>query len=105
MDEGVDLSALVGTLAPLVERVKSNPNLLSGALSLLGSRGEAEEKRETPPPPPHGKESDRRRLLRALSPYLSPERQRVLTTVLPLLEAWESVAPLLGGLHPTAGKE
>ena len=103
MDEGVDLSALVGTLAPLVERVKSNPGLLSGALSLL-SPGEAEEKRE-PPPPPHGKESDRRRLLRALSPYLSPERQRVLSTVLPLLEAWESVAPLLGNLHPTAGKE
>lgn len=104
MDEGVDLSALVGTLAPLVERVKSNPNLLSGALSLLGSGGEAVEKRE-PPPPPHPKESDRRRLLRALSPYLSPERQRVLSTVLPLLEAWESVAPLLGNLHPTAGKE
>ena len=103
MDEGVDLSALVGTLAPLVERVKSNPGLLSGALSLL-SPGEAEEKRE-PPPPPHPKESDRRRLLRALSPYLSPERQRVLSTVLPLLEAWESVAPLLGNLHPTAGKE
>ena len=104
MDEGVDLSALVGTLAPLVERVKSNPGLLSGALSLL-SPGETEEKREMPPPPPHGKESDRRRLLRALSPYLSPERQRVLSTVLPLLEAWESVAPLLGNLHPTAGKE
>lgn len=103
MDEGIDLSALVGTLAPLVERVKSNPGLLSGALSLL-SPGEAEEKRE-PPPPPHPKESDRRRLLRALSPYLSPERQRVLSTVLPLLEAWESVAPLLGNLHPTAGKE
>lgn len=103
MDEGVDLSALVGTLAPLVERVKSNPGLLSGALSLL-SPGEAGEKRE-PPPPPHPKESDRRRLLRALSPYLSPERQRVLSTVLPLLEAWESVAPLLGNLHPTAGKE
>ena len=104
MDEGVDLSALVGTLAPLVERVKSNPGLLSGALSLL-SPGEAGEKRETPPPPPHPQESDRRRLLRALSPYLSPERQRVLSTVLPLLEAWESVAPLLGNLHPTAGKE
>ena len=103
MDEGIDLSALVGTLAPLVERVKSNPGLLSGALSLL-SPGEAGEKRE-PPPPPHPKESDRRRLLRALSPYLSPERQRVLSTVLPLLEAWESVAPLLGNLHPTAGKE
>ena len=103
MDEGIDLSALVGTLAPLVERVKSNPGLLSGALSLL-SPGEAEEKRE-PPPPPHPKESDRRRLLRALSPYLSPERQRVLSTVLPLLEAWESVAPLLGNLHPTTGKE
>ena len=103
MDEGVDLSALVGTLAPLVERVKSNPGLLSGALSLL-SPGEAGEKRE-PPPPPHPKESDRRRLLRALSPYLSPERQRVLSTVLPLLEAWESVAPLLGNLHLTAGKE
>ena len=41
MDEGIDLSALVGTLAPLVERVKNNPNLLSGALSLL-SPGEAE---------------------------------------------------------------
>lgn len=105
MDEGVDLSALIGTLAPLFERVKSNPGLLSGALSLIGSGGDAGEKREGPPPPPPGKESDRRRLLRALSPYLSPERQRVLSTVLPLLEAWESVAPLLGTLHPTAGKE
>lgn len=104
MDEGVDLSALAETLAPLFDRVKSNPGLLSGALSLL-SPGDPGEKREPPPPPPQGKESDRRRLLRALSPYLSPERQRVLSTVLPLLEAWESVAPLLGSLHPTAGKE
>ena len=103
MDEGIDLSALVETLAPLFERVKSNPGLLSGALSLVGAGGAPGEKRE--PPPPHGKESDRRRLLRALSPYLSPERQRVLATVLPLLEAWESVAPLLGKLYPTAGKE
>ena len=101
MDEGVDLSALVGGLSPLIDAVKSNPGLLSGALSLLGSG--AGEKRD--PPPPHGRGSDRRRLLSALSPYLSPERQKALATLLPLLEAWESVAPLLGGFKAAPGKE
>lgn len=103
MDEGVDLSALVGGLSPLLEAVKSNPGLLSGALSLLGSG--AGEKRDPPPPPRNGRESDRRRLLSALSPYLSPERQKALATLLPLLEAWESVAPLLGGFKAAPGKE
>ena len=99
MDEGVDLSALVGGISPLIEAVKSNPGLLSGALSLLHPGGAPGEKPDPPPPPPRGRESDRRRLLRALAPYLSPERRRVLDTVLPLLEAWESVAPLLYGLN------
>ena len=103
MDEGVDLSALVGGLSPLIEAVKSNPGLLSGALSLLGSG--AGEKRDPPPPPRNGRGSDRRRLLSALSPYLSPERQKALATLLPLLEAWESVAPLLGGFKAAPGKE
>ena len=102
MADAGDLSALVGNLAPLIEAVKSNPGLLSGALSLFGS-GEPGEKRE--PPPPGGKESDRRRLLRALMPYLSPERRKVLAAVLPLLDAWESISPLLGGLRLPAGKE
>ena len=104
MDEGVDLSALVGGLSPLLEAVKSNPGLLSGALSLLGS-GAGEKRDPPPPPPPHGRGSDRRRLLSALSPYLSPERQKALATLLPLLEAWESVAPLLGGFKAAPGKE
>ena len=103
MDEGVDLSALVGGLSPLLDAVKSNPGLLSGALSLLGSG--AGEKRDPPPPPRNGRGSDRRRLLSALSPYLSPERQKALATLLPLLEAWESVAPLLGGFKAAPGKE
>ena len=103
MDEGVDLSALVGGLSPLIDAVKSNPGLLSGALSLLGSG--AGEKRDPPPPPRNGRGSDRRRLLSALSPYLSPERQKALATLLPLLEAWESVAPLLGGFKAAPGKE
>ena len=103
MDEGVDLSALVGGLSPLIDAVKSNPGLLSGALSLLGSG--AGEKRDPPPPPRNGRESDRRRLLSALSPYPSPERQKALATLLPLLEAWESVAPLLGGFKAAPGKE
>ena len=103
MDEGVDLGALVGTLAPLVEAVKNNPGLLSGVSSLF-SPPSAERPDPPPPPPPRGHESDRRRLLRALSPYLSPERRRVLDTVLPLLEAWESISPLLGGLSQS-GKE
>ena len=101
MGEGVDLSALAGNLAPIFDAVKSNPGLLSGALSLLNP---GKENRPAPPPP-SGRESDRRRLLRALSPYLSPERQKVLGTVLPLLEAWENVAPLLGSLRQTPGKE
>ena len=99
MGEGVDLSALAGNLAPIFDAVKSNPGLLSGALSLLNPGA------ENRPAPPPGRESDRRRLLRALSPYLSPERQKVLGTVLPLLEAWENVAPLLGNLRQTPGKE
>ena len=103
MADAGDLSALVGNLSPLVEAVKSNPGLLSGALSLFG--GEPGEKREPPPPPPGGKESDRRRLLRALTPYLSPERQKVLSALLPLLEAWESISPLLGSLRLPVGKE
>lgn len=105
MNEGVDLAALVGGLSPLIEAAKNNPGLLSGALSLLNPGKEPEERQNPPPPPPRGHESDRHRLLRALSPYLSPERQRVLSTILPLLEAWESVAPLLGGLRPPSGKE
>lgn len=104
MDEGVDLAALVGGLSPLVEAVKSNPGLLSGALSLLNP-GTGEKRDPPPPPPPRGHESDRRRLLAALSPYLSPERQKILSTILPLIEAWESVAPLLGGLRPAPRKE
>ena len=104
MDEGVDLAALVGGLSPLIDAVKSNPGFLSGALSLLGP-GTGEKRDPPPPPPPHGRVSDRRRLLAALSPDLSPERQKALATVLPLLEAWESVAPLIGGLHKPPGKE
>lgn len=103
MDEGTDLGALVGTLAPLFEAVKNNPGLLAGVSSLL-SPPPGERPDPPPPPPPRGRESDRRRLLRALSPYLSPERRRVLDTVLPLLEAWESISPLLGGLSQS-GKE
>lgn len=103
MDEGVDLGALVGTLAPLVETVKNNPGLLSGVSSLF-SPPSGERPDPPPPPQPRGRESDRRRLLRALSPYLSPERRRILDTVLPLLEAWESISPLLGGLSQS-GKE
>ena len=102
MGEGVDLSALAGNLAPIFDAVKSNPGLLSGALSLFSPGA---ENRPAPPPPPSGRESDRRRLLKALSPYLSPERQKLLGTVLPLLEAWENVAPLLGNLRQAPGKE
>lgn len=101
MDEGVDLGALVGSLAPLFETVKNNPGLLSGVSSLFSP---PPSEKPDPPPPPRGRESDRRRLLRALSPYLSPERRRVLDTILPLLEAWESISPLLGGLSQS-GKE
>lgn len=104
MADAGDLSALVGSLSPLIDAVKSNPGLLSGALSLFGS-GDAGEKPEPPPPPPGGKESDRRRLLRALMPYLSPERQKVLSALLPLLDAWESISPLLGSLKLPVGKE
>lgn len=104
MADAGDLSALVGNLSPIIDAVKSNPGLLSGALSLFGS-GEPGEKRDPPPPPPGGKESDRRRLLRALMPYLSPERKKVLGALLPLLEAWESISPLLGSLRLPAGKE
>ena len=102
MGEGVDLATLAGNLAPIFDAVKNNPGLLSGALSLLNPGAES---RPEPPPPPPGRESERRRLLRALSPYLSPERQKVLGTVLPLLEAWENVAPLFGSLRQTPGKE
>ena len=105
MDDGADLSALIGTLAPLVDKVRGNPGLLSGALSLFGPAAPGDPGAPPPPPPPGGKESDRRRLLRALMPYLSPERQKVLATILPLLEAWENIAPLLGGLKPSDGKE
>ena len=105
MDEGVDLAALVGGRSPLIDAVKSNPGLLSGALSLLGPGTGEKRDPPPPPPPPHGRVSDRRRLLAALSPYLSPERQKALATVLPLLEAWESVAPLLGGIHKPQEKE
>ena len=106
MDEGggFDLAGAIGKLAPLLDALKSNPELFSGALSLLRPAGDAENV-PSPPSPPRGRESDRRRLLSALSPYLSPERQRILATVLPLLEAWESVAPLLSGLRVAAGKE
>ena len=106
MDEtpALDPAALIGGLAPLLDAVKSNPGLLSGALSLL-SPGPGGGDRPDPPPPPRGRESDRRRLLSALSPYLSPERQRVLSTILPLLEAWESISPLLGGLRQAQRKE
>ena len=105
MDEGtgVDLSALIGNLSPIIEAVKSNPGLVSGALSLFKPAGETDA--APPPPPPKGRESDRRKLLHALAPYLSPERQKILSTILPLLEAWESVAPLIAGLRPAAGKE
>lgn len=104
MDEGtgIDLSALIGNLAPLVEAVKSNPGLVSGALSLLKPAGETGN---APPSPPQARESDRRKLLHALVPYLSPERQKILLTILPLLEAWENVAPLVTGLRPSQRKE
>ena len=103
MDEnGIDLSDLFGKLAPMIETVKSNPALLSGAASLFSSLGGRPAGGEKPPPPP-GRESDRRRLLRALSPYLSPERQRVLSTLLALLEAWETIEPLIGGLRLSSG--
>ena len=104
MDEGsgTDLAALIGGLAPIMEAVKGNPALLSGALSLLRPKENGEP---PPPPPPRDREGDRRKLLRALSPYLSPERQRILSTILPLLEAWESVAPLLDALKQPLRKE
>ena len=108
MDEtpAFDPAALIGGLAPLLDAVKSNPGLLSGALSLLSpGSGGVDRPGPPPPPPPRGRESDRRRLLSALSPYLSPERQRVLSTILPLLEAWESISPLLGGLRQAQRKE
>ena len=101
-DGGIDLVDLLGRLSPAMEAVKENPELLSGALSLFGGSGVSDGERgklPSPPPPPKRKESDRTRLLRALSPFLSPERQRLLSTLLALLEAWEAVQPLIGGLR------
>ena len=103
MDEnGIDLADLLGKLGPVIESLKSTPALLSGATSLLSSLGARPAGGGKPPPDP-GRESDRRRLLRALSPYLSPERQRVLSALLALLEAWETIEPLIGGLRLSAG--
>ena len=100
MSDGGGLPDLSGILA----RVTENPQAMSMLSSLLSGMGEKSEK-EPPPNKPeskereevrpafmpqharHGKHEDKRRLLLALKPFLTPERQKALDMLLPLLEA------------------
>ena len=90
-------------LSGILARVTENPQAMSMLSSLLGGAGESpkkendseeskQEKEDAAPVfmPKHGrggKHEDKRRLLLALKPFLSPERQRALDMLLPLLEA------------------
>ena len=87
------LPQLMGALGPLMKN--------SGA-SHGGAPGSPARK---PPPARHPA------LLRALKPYLSPERRQAAETALELLNIWEALAgmglslPSLAGSRPTGGGE
>lgn len=91
-------------LSGILSRVTENPQAMSMLSSLLGGMVEKPPKVDTPPKqdkeeekeatpvflPKHerrGRHEDRRRLLLALKPFLTKERQRALETLLPVLEA------------------
>ena len=100
-------------LSGILSRVTENPQAMSMLASLLGGMGEKPPAEKEPPkasheasvasdekpiilpsPPRKGrKEEERRRLLIALKPFLSPERQRALDTLLPILEALSLLMP------------
>ncbi len=95
--ESPDLSGILGSLL-------SNPAALKTAMGLFANQkketeGSGSDTPHTPPqeelrsllPPPKaaGRRSERERLLSALSPYLSPERQRALAGAEKLLEVLE----------------
>lgn len=100
-------------LSGILARVTENPQAMSMLSSLLGGMAEStetendpkekkEEKRDAAPVfmPKHGrggKHEDKRRLLLALKPFLSPERQRALDMLIPLLEA---ITLLMPGKEP-----
>ena len=100
MSDGGGLPDLSGLLA----RVTENPQAMSMLSSLLGGMGEQSEKEPpshkqemgerdearptlAPQAGRHRKHDDKRRLLLALKPFLTPERQKALDMLLPLLEA------------------
>lgn len=90
-------------LSGILARVTENPQAMSMLSSLLGGMGEKSPKEPPPdekapaekeeakpvflPKPPKSKHEEKRRLLLALKPFLSPERQKALDMLLPLLEA------------------
>lgn len=97
----------------------ANPELLSKLPSLLGALSPLMKQVGSPPPRAgggtaqgraHGGVPDRHRaLLRALKPYLSPERRHATETLLELLELWDalsgmgiSLPGLMGGLQTAA---
>lgn len=91
-------------LSDIISTVSANPKALAMLSSLLGGASaekshtnegceECTEKQEVPPclPTPvkgkkNDKNEDRRRLLTALKPFLSPERRQAVTTLLLILD-------------------
>lgn len=80
----------------------ANPELLAKLPSLLGALSPLMKQLGNPPPRAaggtaqgraHGGVPDRHRaLLRALKPYLSPERRHATETMLELLELWDALS-------------
>ena len=104
-------------LSTIIARVSENPQAMSMLSSLLGGEGSKEDALPHEEAPQHtnetkdeeeasapvlspavhprrgGRHEDRRRLLSALKPFLSRERQNALETLLLVLEATAMLAP------------
>ena len=86
-------------LSGLLSGLLKNPEALAALSSVLGGHmpnfpPHHEECKEPPPPPPrvptcHGNESAKKNLLRALKPFLTPERQRAVDLIIMLQDTME----------------
>ena len=90
----------------------SNPELLAALPQLMGALGPLMARSGDAGAPARKSPPDRHTaLLRALQPYLSPERRQAAETALELLGIWDALAgmglslPSLAGSHPVGGGE
>lgn len=88
-----DMPELSGILSGLLK----NPEALAALSSILGQAPhfppKSEDCREPPPPPrPHHKDrgNERKNLLLALKPFLSPERRRAVDLIIILQDTMET---------------